>query len=65
MSENNSSVRPPLAARLRDALEETLACAQNEGEARITLLQEDGSRVGPKSMTRAQFEAERAQEETS
>ncbi len=64
MSENNSRMRPPLAERLRGALEETLAWTQNEGEARVTLLQEDGSRVGPKSMTRTQFELERAEEPT-
>ena len=53
--------RPPLAERLRGALEETLAWTQNEGEARVTRMQEDGSRVRPQNMKRAQFEAERSQ----
>ncbi len=49
----------------RGALEETLQWAQNKGETRVTLLQEDSSRTGPKNMTRAQLEAERAQEQES
>lgn len=49
-------VRPPISERLRGALEETLAWAQNEGEARVTLPQQDGSRIGPQNMTRAQME---------
>src|SRR5262249_9376544 len=55
--------RPPLAARLRGALEETLEWAKGNTEARVTLV-EDGKRVvGPTMMTRAEMEAHQAERE--